>query len=102
MCAGDAHTRTFQRTHGELPPQLVTFLQGEARWDARLCAWLLWIRSNHGDAQLGQQDLWALYIRSLPAPAEQHLLCNYTPVEQLMLQLPWCAFYSNRLHVAQI
>jgi hypothetical protein len=84
--AGDAHLRNFQQQYGTMPSQLADFIQsGDARWDARLCAWLLYLCQQVG----GSGTFWGLYLQSLPSEGELNLLCSYTPQEQMLLQVPW-------------
>jgi len=41
---GDRQQALWQVEHGVLPPALADFLQqGEARWDVRMAAWVLWL-----------------------------------------------------------
>jgi hypothetical protein len=85
--AGRTHLRMFQDAHGELPSELCDFLQSsDARWDARLCAFFLYVHQQFRDTQ----GIWGLYMQSMPGVDELNLLCNYTSAEQTMLQLPWC------------
>lgn len=76
-----------------MPPLLVEFLQGEARWDARLAAWLLWLRSCSGSS-----PLWRHYFSVLPAAAEMTCLLNYAPKEQLSLELPFLIDEARAQH----
>ncbi|KAL3148961.1 hypothetical protein ABBQ32_001818 [Trebouxia sp. C0010 RCD-2024] len=79
----------FLRDHGELPVDLLRFIQGEARWDLRLTAWLLWL-ATHGS------KFWKQYIQSLPKEHEMTCLLNYSPEEQPQLQ--WLASEAAAQH----
>ncbi|KAI8476015.1 MAG: hypothetical protein J3K34DRAFT_516927 [Monoraphidium minutum] len=67
----DRQHRAWQEAHGDLPPLLLEFLQGEERWDARMTGWLLWVAAHHEGA------LWRRYISLLPAAEDVCCLLNY-------------------------
>lgn len=69
------------QAHGELPPALSDFLLGEARWDARLAAWLLWQSRCSG-------ALWRSYFAALPRLPELSNLLTFSPDEHPWLEFP--------------
>lgn len=81
--AGEQHLRRHQEVHGALPPELLAFLTNDSRWDVRLSAWLLYLMKT---AEEG--SVWALYRESLPHLEELNVLMCYSPMEQMMLQVP--------------
>jgi hypothetical protein len=83
---GEQHQRIHQQHHGNLPAELQAFLIGDARWDARLCAWLLYIMRHKSDGG----GLWTAFVSSLPPPEALTLLMCYRPMDQLLFQLPMC------------
>lgn len=54
---------------------------GDARWDARMAGWLLWM-VQHPSA------LWRSYLALLPAESDMSCLLNFSPVEIEQLQVP--------------
>lgn len=68
-----------------MPPCLCEFLVGDATWDARLCAWLLYILKEYREEQEG---IWPEYVKSLPGASELNLLLNFSPMEQMLLKIP--------------
>ncbi|KAG2451954.1 hypothetical protein HYH02_003728 [Chlamydomonas schloesseri] len=79
---GDRCQELWQETHGRLPLQLAEFITGDARWDVRMTAWLLWVAS-----ELPDSPLWAAYIATLPPADEVTCLINYGPEVAKELQL---------------
>eukprot|EP00892_Ulva_mutabilis_P003184 jgi/Ulvmu1/12867/UM098_0052.1 len=82
---GERHVRTFQERHGAIPTELSDFLTDEACWDARLCAWLLYVIKVSGP---GNEGVWPEYIKSLPNPSDLNLLLTFSPMEQMLLTIP--------------
>lgn len=72
----DRQQRAWQERNGEMPEQLTDFLQGEERWDARMAAWLLWLRKHPG-------KLWSSYLKLLPKEDEMCCLLNYQSAEEV-------------------
>ena len=66
-----------------MPAELVAFLTDDSRWDVRLSAWLLYLMKTAAEG-----SVWALYRDSLPRLADLNVLMCYTPMEQMMLQVP--------------
>ena len=91
--AGDLHQRAFQDIHGEFPELLQDFLTSSARWEVRLCAWLLWLTKSVADpaGPLHQRSPWRAYIQSLPHLDDLSTLLSYSPLEQRALIVPKCA-----------
>lgn len=54
---------------------------GDARWDARMAAWLLWVARQPG-------ALWRSYMALLPTQQDMTCLLNFSPAEAAELQLP--------------
>jgi hypothetical protein len=54
---------------------------GDARWDARMAAWLLWMTSH-------PSHLWRSYLDLLPAESDMSCLLNFSPPEITELQVP--------------
>eukprot|EP00775_Hariotina_reticulata_P004636 gene4636-4889_t len=81
----DRHHRRWQERWGPLPPQLLDFLQdGEARWDLRMAAWLLWVKLQQ--QQTG--SMWDAYLDLLPQESDLSCLLNFNDAERQELQLP--------------
>ncbi|GIL48199.1 hypothetical protein Vafri_4886 [Volvox africanus] len=78
---GDRCQGLWQQHHGQLPQQLLDFLTGDARWDVRMTAWLLWVAS-----ELPDSPVWGPYLSSLPPADEVTCLLNYGPDEARELQ----------------
>ncbi|GLI69471.1 hypothetical protein VaNZ11_014089, partial [Volvox africanus] len=78
---GDRCQGLWQQHHGQLPQQLLDFLTGDARWDVRMTAWLLWVAS-----ELPDSPVWGPYLSSLPLVDEVTCLLNYGPHEARELQ----------------
>lgn len=90
MTAGELHLRRFQEIHGEFPELLLEFLLSEARWEVRLCAWLLWLMKSGFDAEspLRPHSPWRTYINTLPHLDDLSTLLSYSPLEQRALAIP--------------
>jgi hypothetical protein len=78
--------RRFEQQHGALPQQLLEFIQSEAQWDVRLCAWLLYLKRNSSSVPTP----WPTYISTLPGPEDLTTLLSYTPSEQPILKISRC------------
>ncbi|GLC52280.1 hypothetical protein PLESTB_000604500 [Pleodorina starrii] len=78
---GDRCQALWQEHHGPLPQQLLDFLTGDARWDVRMTAWLLWVAS-----ELPDSPVWGPYLESLPPAEEVTCLLNYAPDDARELQ----------------
>lgn len=74
-----------QDCHGALPTVLYEFLVDDVSWDARLCAWLLFLIKEYSQHHEG---IWPQYIKSLPGPSDLHLLLAFSPMEQMLLKVP--------------
>jgi hypothetical protein len=66
---------------------------GEERWDLRLSGWLLYVQQEQQRraeaGQLSDRDaVWQQYLAMLPAETEMCCLLNYSPEEEVELQLP--------------
>lgn len=70
-----------------MPLTLCEFLVSDASWDARLCAWLLYIVKKYSHQTDG---LWSAYIKTLPKMSDLNLLLTFSPMEQMLLKIPWC------------
>lgn len=86
-CTGDRHIQKHQEYYGEMPLTLCEFLVSDASWDARLCAWLLYIVKKYSHQTDG---LWSAYIKTLPKMSDLNLLLTFSPMEQMLLKIPWC------------
>lgn len=64
MCLHTVHART-----------------GDARWDARMAGWLLWMLQH-------PSPLWRSYMAMLPTEAEMCCLLNFSKAEIEELQVP--------------
>ncbi|WIA21504.1 hypothetical protein OEZ85_000708 [Tetradesmus obliquus] len=82
----DRAHRRWQEVNGELPQLLLEFLQGDARWDIRMAAWLLYVKQMA--AQPGSLPLWQAYLGLLPQEQDMCCLLNYSRAEAAELQLP--------------
>lgn len=78
---GDRCQEAWQQEHGALPSQLLEFLQGEARWDVRMTAWLLWVAGTCSDS-----PVWGPYLQLLPTAEDVACLLNYGPQDAKELQ----------------
>lgn len=82
--AASSALHTWQQQHSwQLPAQLVSFLAStDAVWEAKLVAWLLYLR-----AAAPKGSLWASYCRSLPSAVEAITFCSYSEQQAEQLQL---------------
>ncbi|KAG2499539.1 hypothetical protein HYH03_002485 [Edaphochlamys debaryana] len=71
---GDRCLEAWQAAHGRMPEDLVDFLTGEARWDVRMTAFLLWVASEQPDS-----PVWGRYMANLPPAGEITCLLHYGP-----------------------
>lgn len=99
---GDTWQETWQQCYGTMPAALLEFLQGDARWDARLTAWVLWLAKQQNYDRLNSDQsrvmmssapnvnrLWQLYLQSLPQEECMTCLLNYVLFEEAQqLQIP--------------
>lgn len=93
----DRQHAAWQAAHGDMPSALLDFITGEERWDARMAAWLLYVRRHH------QGALWRRYAALLPAERDAACLLAFREADEAAaLQLPelieeatvqtrWCA-----------
>lgn len=81
-CMGMPDTHARQPTHPRLrcPPYTPGAPAGEARWDVRMAAWLLWLQQHDG-------AVWRQYLRLLPAEQDMSCMLNYSRQEIPELQL---------------
>lgn len=54
---------------------------GDARWDARMAGWLLWMARH-------PSPLWSSYLALLPTESEMSCLLNFSQAEAEQLQVP--------------
>ena len=93
ITTGDGHQREFQDIHGKFPELLQDFLSSDARWEVRLCAWLLWLMKSGADPEgtLHRSSPWTSYIQTLPRLDNLSTLLSYSPLEQRALVIRKCA-----------
>lgn len=81
MTVASTAWEAWQRRHWQLPELLLSFLgSSNALWEAKLVAWLLYLR-----AAAPTTSLWHSYLQSLPSLAETITFCCYDEqqIEQL-------------------
>jgi hypothetical protein len=66
---------------------------GDARWDIRMAAWLLYVKQLA--AKQGSLPLWSAYLALLPQERDMCCLLNYNRQEAAELQLPGLVVSSN-------
>ncbi|KXZ49958.1 hypothetical protein GPECTOR_18g116 [Gonium pectorale] len=79
---GDRCQEAWQNAHTRMPSELTDFLTGDARWDVRMTAWLLWVAS-----ELPEHPIWGPYVANLPPADEVTCLINYGPDDAKELQM---------------
>lgn len=60
---------------------------GEARWDVRMTAWLLYVRMVVAPQQTASGALWRAYLALLPPRHAAPCLLNYVPEAAVHLQV---------------
>lgn len=71
-------------------------MTGDARWDVRLTAWLLWVAKQHTppqdlaapSASSPPATAWQQFLSLLPPEHKMSLLLNFRPQEAEELQIP--------------
>lgn len=75
-----SYLERWQKVHGTLPEGLPEFFKTSAPWDARLAAWLEWVRKHGG-------TFWKGYASLLPAEENICTLGLFSEAERSFLQI---------------